>query len=185
LNTNAASLPILYLSGGAYKQTTATTIPWYPSSTRAYYNPVSGGSGSLAAAPADDLYVTYWLVATNDTRNPIKLIMGRNAWTTYAEAETENFDSYGLPMPEISPMYKIILKTRSSYTQNTARVNIVAFRELHGKQNARSNSFDTLSHDALSDRFNANQHSIGSITDLQTTLDSVAGASVAMAIALG
>jgi hypothetical protein len=58
-------------------------------------------------------------------------------------------------------------------------------RELLGKQNARSNSFDNLSHDALSDRFLADQHSIASITNLQTTLDSVAGASVAMAIALG
>jgi hypothetical protein len=111
--------------------------------------------------------------------------MGRNAWATAGEAETENFDAYGLPMPEIVPMYKVILKTRSSYTQNLARVNIISVRELVGKQNARSNSFDTLSHDSLSDRFNADQHGIGSITDLQTTLDSVAGASVAMAIALG
>jgi len=185
LNSTAASLPILYLSGTSYKQVASTTIPWYPSSTRAYYNPVSGGSGSLATAADDDLFITYWLVATNDTRFPVKLVMGRNAWTTYSEAETEDFDSYGLPMPEIAPMYKVILKTRSSYTQNTARVNIISVRELVGKQNARSNSFDTLSHDALADRFTANQHSISSITDLQTTLDSVAGASVAMAIALG
>lgn len=185
LNSTAASLPILYLSGTTYKQIAATTIPWYPSSSRAFYNAISNGSGSLTAAASDDLYITYWVIATNDTRYPVKLVMGRNAWATYAEAETENFDSYGLPMPEIAPMYKVILKTRSSYTQNTARVNIVAFRELHGKQNARSNSFDTLTHDALSDRFTADQHSISSITDLQTTLDSVAGASVAMAIALG
>lgn len=185
LNSTAASLPILYLSGTSYKQVASTTTPWYPSSTRAYYNPVVAGSGSLTAAADDDLYITYWVIATNDTRYPVKLVMGRNAWATYAEAETENFDSYGLPMPEIAPMYKVILKTRSSYTQNTARVNIVSVRELVGKQNARSNSFDTLSHDALADRFTANQHSISSITDLQTTLDSVAGASVAMAIALG
>jgi hypothetical protein len=111
--------------------------------------------------------------------------MGRNTWSSYGEAETENFDSYGLPMPEIAPMYKFVLKTRSSYTQNLARVNIVAVRELLGKQNARSNSFDSLSHDSLSDRFNADQHSIAAITNLQTTLDSINGATVAMAIALG
>lgn len=185
LNNTSASLPILYMNGASYKQVEATSIPWYPSSTRAYYNPVSAGSGSLATAVADDLYISYWVIATNDTRYPVKLVMGRNAWATYAEAETENFDSYGLPMPEIAPMYKVILKTRSSYTQNTARVNIISVRELVGKQNARSNSFDTMSHDTLSDRFTANQHSISSITDLQTTLDSVSGASVAMAIALG
>lgn len=180
-----ANLPILYLNGTVYKQLTATTLPWYPSTTRAFYNPVVSNSGSLTSAAADDLFVIYWIVATNDTRAPVKLIMGRGAYATYAEAETENFDSYGLPMPEIAPMYKVILKTRSSYTQNLARVNIVGIREILGKQNARSNSFETISHDALSDRFSSNQHSISSITDLQATLDSVAGASVAMAIALG
>jgi len=182
-----ASLPVLYLSGTSYTQSSVggNSLPWYPSTTRAYYNQVSGGVGSLVTAEADDTYITYWMVVTNDTRYPIKLIMGRNAWASYAEAETENFDSYGLPMPEIAPMYKFVLKTRTSYTQNLARVNIIAVRELFGKQNARSNAFDTLTHEALSDRFTANQHSISSITDLQTTLDSVAGASVAMAIALG
>jgi hypothetical protein len=182
---NPASLPILYLSGTTYRQTAATQVPWYPSTTRAYYNPVVNSSGSLTTASADDTYITYWVVLTNDTRYPIKLVMGRNAWTTYADAETENFESYGLPMPEIAPMYKVILKTNSTYTQNTARVNVIAVRELFGKQNARSNSFDTLSHDALSDRNLADQHSISAITGLQSTLDSVAGASVAMAIALG
>ena len=184
--TNLATLPVIYLNGTTYTQAnTGTSLPWYPSTTRAYYNSITNGVGSLVTASSDDMYITYWVVATNDSRAPIKLIMGRSAWATYAEAETENFTEYGLPMPEIAPMYKVILKTRSSYTQNLARVNIIAVRELFGKQNARSNSFDTLSHDALADRFTANQHSISSITDLQTTLDSVAGASVAMAIALG
>ncbi len=180
-----ANLPILYLSGTTYRQTAASSTPWYQSITRAYYNPISAGNGSLAVVPANDMYICYWVVFTNDSIYPIKLVMGRGAHATYGDAETENFDGYGLPLPEIAPMYKVILKTSDTYTQNTARVNIVGFRELVGKQNARSNSFDTLSHDALSDRFAANQHSISSITDLQTTLDSVSGAAVAMAIALG
>lgn len=180
-----ASVPILYLNGTTYTQVASTSLPWYPSTTRAYYNLISSGVGSLTTASVDDSYIVYWLIATNDTRFPIKLVMGRNAWASYGEAETEDFTSYGLSMPEIAPMYKVILKTRSSYTQNLARVNVIAARELLGKQNARSNSFDTMSHDSLSDRFSSNQHSISSITDLQTTLDSVSGASVAMAIALG
>lgn len=183
--TGLGAFPVLYLNGTTYSSTASTTLPWYPSTTRAFYNQVTNGVGSLVTASSDDLFIVYWLVATNDTRAPIKLVMGRNTWSTYGEAETENFVDYGLPMPEIAPMYKIILKTRTSYTQNLARVTIVAARELMGKQNSRSNGFDSLSHEALSDRFADNQHSISSITDLQTTLDSVAGASVAMAIALG
>lgn len=180
-----ANLPILYLNGTVYKQLSATTVPWYPSTTRAYYNQIASNSGSLAVASADDSYVVYWIVATNDTRAPVKLVMGRNAWTSFGDAETEDFTSYGLPLPEISPMYKVILSTRASYTQNTARVNIVAVKEIVGKQNARSSTFDTMSHDSLSDRFLANQHSIASITGLQTSLDAANGAAVAMAIALG
>ncbi len=180
-----ANLPIVYLNGTSYKQLAATTLPWYPSTTRAYYNQVVSNSGSLVSAAADDTYIVYWVVATNDTRSPVKLVMGRGAWATVGEAETENFVSYGFPMPEVAPMYKVILKTRSSYTQNLARVNIISIREIVGKQNARANTFDTLSHDALSDRFSSNQHSISSITDLQLTLDNVSAASVAMAIALG
>jgi dihydrofolate reductase len=185
--TALATVPVMYLNGATYTQANVggTSLPWYPSTTRAYYNQVIDGSGSLVTAASDDLYIVYWLIATNDTRTPIKLVMGRNTWASYGEAETENFDSYGLPMPEIAPMYKFVLKTRSSYTQNLARVNLVAVRELLGKQNARSNSFDSLSHDALSDRFSADQHSIAAITNLQTTLDSINGATVAMAIALG
>jgi hypothetical protein len=183
--TGLGAFPVIYLNGTVYTSTSSTSLPWYPSTTRAYYNQITNGVGSLVAASADDLYIVYWLVATNDTRAPIKLVMGRNTWSTYGEAETENFTEYGLPMPEIAPMYKFILKTRTSYTQNLARVTIVAARELLGKQNARSNGFDSLSHDALSDRFNSDQHSIASITGLQTQLDSAAGAAVAMAIALG
>jgi hypothetical protein len=183
--TGLATLPIIYLNGTVYKQGAATSTPWYPSTTRAYYNQISVGSGSLVTAAADDSYIVYWIVATNDVRTPIKLVMGRTEWSTYSDAETENFESYGLPMPEIAPMYKVILKTRSSYTQNVARVNVVGVRELVGKQNARSNSFDTLSHDILSDRSLSDQHPISAITGLQTQLDSAAGAAVAMAIALG
>jgi hypothetical protein len=182
---NNVNIPIIYYNNTGYVQTTPSDLPWYPSTTRAYYNPIVTGSGSLAVAPSNDMFIVYWCVATNDIRYPIKLVMGRNAYNTFGEAETENFDSYGLALPEIVPMYKFILKTSNTYTQNTARVNIVSVREIVGKQNAKGNTFDTLSHNALSDRFTANQHDISSITDLQTTLDTISGSAIAMAIALG
>jgi len=182
---NNVNIPIIYYNNTGYVQTTPTDIPWYPSSTRAYYNQISDGVGSLQIAPANNMYIVYWCVATNDTRYPIKLVMGRNAYNTFGEAETENFDAYGLALPEIVPMYKFVLQTSSTFTQNTARVNIISVREIVGNQNARGNSFDTLSHNALSDRFTANQHDIASITNLQTTLDDIGGSAIAMAIALG
>lgn len=182
---NGASIPTIYLSGTVYKQTAASTVPWMESTSRAYYNPVVSENGSLTIVPTNGSYITYWLVATNDTKYPVKLIMGRNAHTTFGDAEGEDFDSYGLPMPEIVPMYKFVLQTSDTFTQNTARINIVGVKELVGKQNARANTFDTFSHSTLSDRNTANQHSISAITDLQTTLDAISGNSIAMSIALG
>jgi hypothetical protein len=182
---NNVNVPIIYYNNNGYVQTEPSDVPWYPSTTRAFYNEISNGVGSLQMASTNDMYVVYWCVATNDTRYPIKLVMGRNAYTSFGEAETENFEGYGLPLPEIVPMYKFVLQTSSTLTQNTARVRIVSVREIVGNQNARGNSFDTLSHNSLSDRFSSNQHDIASITNLQTTLDDIGGSAIAMAIALG
>lgn len=184
---NAAGiLPVMYLSGTTYRQyIPSTTVPWMAGSSRALYNPVSGGVGSTADIPTNDKFLVYWCVATNCTKYPIKLVLGRTSHDTYAAAETEDFDGLDLPMPEIVPMYKIILQTRDTYTQNIARVQIVGAREMIGKQNTRSNSFDTISHNILSDKSLANQHPISAITNLQESLDAALGSSVAMAIALG
>jgi dihydrofolate reductase len=176
---------VLYLSGTSYRQTSATTVPWYPSSSRAYYNQISAGSGSLVAAASDGLYMCYWAILTNDSSYPVKLVMGRNTYATMQEAESEVFVDYGLPMPEIVPMYKFILQTSSTFTQNTARVNIVSVKELVGRQNDRNNTFRNLSHDSLVDKNSADQHTISSITGLQSQLDTASGSAVAMAIALG
>lgn len=163
--------PILYLSGTTYKQTTPALVPWLAGTSRASYNPVSAGSGSLADTPTEK-FIVYWCIATNDTKYPIKMVIGRNYYDSQSAADTtESFEGYGLPLPEIVPMYKIILKVSDTYTQNTQRVNIVSVKEILGQQNRRFNSFDGLSHSSLSSRFAADQHTIAAITGLQAALD--------------
>lgn len=163
--------PILYLSGTTYKQTTPTIVPWLAGTSRASYNLITGGSGSLADTPTEK-FIVYWCVATNDTKYPIKMVMGRNYYDSQAAADTnETFESYGLPIPEIVPMHKIILKVSDTFTQNTQRVQIVSTKEILGQQNRRFNSFDGLSHNSLSNRFSSDQHTIAAITGLQTALD--------------
>ena len=166
-----AYLPILYLSGTTYRQITATNIPWNPGTTRATYNPISAGSGSLADVTNDNYYVNYWMIATNDRTFPIKMVMGRVSHATEQAADSETIESYGLPMPEIVPLYKFTLKTASTLTQNLARVQIVSYKEIITAQNQRRNFFENIPHNVISNRFAADQHNIAAITGLQSALD--------------
>lgn len=163
--------PILYLSGTSYRQTVPTIVPWLSGSTRASYNPITSGSGTISDVPSNDKYLVYWCVATNDIKYPIKMVIGRSYYDSANLADAESLEAYDLPMPELVPMYKIILKTNDSYTQNLARVQIISVKEVIGHQNRRINQFDGILHSSLSNRFSADQHNIGAITGLQSTLD--------------
>lgn len=166
-----AYIPTLYLSGTTYRQTTPTNLPWYAGTNRAAYNLITAGSGSMVDVPTDNYYLNYWIVATNDVKYPIKAIVGRNYYATLTDAEAELLLDYGLPMPEIAPLYKVTLQTSSTYTQNTPKVVISAVKEIYGRQNRRNTQFDGLPHNVLTNRYDPNQHNIASITGLQTALD--------------
>jgi len=162
----SANLPVIYLSGTSYIQTAPSTTPWVRATT-AYYNQVSGGSGSLVAA-ANNAYITYWMVATNDSVYPIKLIMGRYAHNQLVDAEAETFEGYGLPVPELAPMYKIILQTNSNYTN---KVILVEVNSLLNPQTTISGSFSASNHDSLAGRASLDQHPISAISGLQDALN--------------
>jgi hypothetical protein len=169
LNT-AASLPVMYKSGTTYVITTASTVPWVAGTSTARYNLISGGSGSLADA-GEGKYLTYWLVATNSVTNPVRLIMGTTTNDTVDDAYAEVFDASGVPVAEVVGMYQIVLQTSTSYTANTPRVRIAAVRTISDRVASTNNAFSATSHDALTDRSNADQHPISAITNLQSSLD--------------
>jgi hypothetical protein len=122
-----ASIPVLYLNGTTHTELPATTVPWVPGVSRARYNPITLGSGSLADAP-NNTYIVYWLIGTNDAIYPIKLIMGRVAHAKLEDAANEEFVNYGLPLPELVPMYKIILHVQNSFTNSTPNLQVVIAR---------------------------------------------------------
>lgn len=182
----AASLPVLYLNGTSYVQTTASTTPYLYGANRAQYNPVSNGVGSLSQANSGQ-YINYWLVATNDSVYPIKLIVGHHAYNNLPQADDESFEDYGLPLPEFVPMYKISLAVNDAYTQNPAKIAIGEVDLLVSKQPTALTAFSASSHSNLADRSDSDQHPISAITGLQTSLDNKEplGNAIAMAIALG
>lgn len=168
----AAQLPCLYLKGTTYTEVAFNTIPWVRNGNGAVYNPVTGGIGALADVPNTE-YFAYWIVATNDIRSPIKTIMGRNHYNSANLAAAELFDSYGLPLPEFVPLYKVVLHKQSGNTQNAALVQIVEVHLLTGRQVSLSSSFSGTSHNSLTDRSLADQHPMSAITGLVTAFSNL------------
>jgi hypothetical protein len=168
-----ASLPVIYLNGTGYVETTPSTDPWVKGSVYAAYNSISGASGSLADSTLNK-YISYWVVATNDKNYPVKLVMGRGSYNQIDEAYAEIFDDYGLSLPEFVTMYQVVLKV-GTYTNN-AGVQIAGVRLIEGQQSSVL-SFSASSHNSLTDRSASDQHPISAVTGLQTALDSKANTS--------
>ena len=139
----------------------------------ARYNPVSGGVGSLVDVTNNN-YMSYWIVATNDSVYPVKAIMGHNQSNKIEDIEAETFGDYGLPVPELVPMYHVILRVDTAYTQNTPHVAIAAVYRLTGREVSTATAFSATSHSALTGRGAEDQHPISAITNLQSTLDTEA-----------
>lgn len=168
-----ASLPAVYLNGSSYVETSPSTLPWRYGANRAYYNQITNGSGSLVECSTNS-YMVYWIIATNDRRYPVKAVMGHYAYGQLLAAEQETFDDYGLPMPELVPMYKVILAIKDTNTGNLAKAAIEAVYKVKDRVSSLSTGFSATSHNALSERGAADQHPISAITGLQNALDNKA-----------
>jgi hypothetical protein len=131
--TNAV-IPVLYLNGITYTQSTPSSDPWLPATTgsRAARNLIVGSSGSLVEI-GNGKFVSYWLLGTNDSQYPIKLLMGTQEHSTEKDALAETFVNYGLPFPEMVPMYKIVLQSQNGYVNN-AKVHIISVSEIISRQ---------------------------------------------------
>jgi hypothetical protein len=129
-----AVIPVLYLTGTNYTQTTPSSDPWVPAGVglRAAYNQIIAGSGSLVEV-GNGKFLTYWVLATNDSQYPIKLLMGSVEHATEKAALAETFVNYGLPFPEMVPLYKIVLQTQNSFV-NAAKVHIISVSEIVSRQ---------------------------------------------------
>jgi len=175
-----AEIPSIYLSGTDVIQTTPTTVPWVQGTSTVRYNPITGGSGSLVDTP-NNSYVSYWIIATNDTKYPIKAIMGHYSHSNIAGAELEEFDDYGFSVPELVPMYQVILRANSAAP---SQCQIAAVYTLTSRQATAVGGFSASSHDNLTDRGISDQHPIGAITNLQATLDDKASTAEALALSI-
>jgi hypothetical protein len=162
-----ASLTCLWYNGSYYRELAAVTGTFPNNGSSVYYNnPVAG---TLVPASGTS-YINYWVITTNDLRNPVKLLMGQKTHSNANNAANEQFESYDLPLPEMVPMYKVMLERKNTYTKNAARVVIYDVDRIVGRSSAISNIVSTSNHQSLSGRSLPNQHPQGSITGLDSDL---------------
>ena len=120
--TGSASIPTIYMSGYNYTQSGDSTTPWIlGTSNTARYNPVSGGSGSLADCP-NNVYLNYWIILTNDIVRPVKAVMGKNYYSNINDAYSEQFYAGNLPFQDCALMYRVTLFTNTTYAGNKVRI---------------------------------------------------------------
>ena len=167
-----AELPVIWYEGsGKYSEIAASSTPWSLGvNGRAQYNNIALDVGTLVEA-GNNKYIVYWIVATNDIHEPVKVLMGQGEYANHAEATEETFESYGLPVPEIVPLYRIIFETQTAHASGVVLKSVSSYYGVNSSIGG-AGAFSTTDHSALSGRSNADQHPIGAVTGLQAELDS-------------
>jgi hypothetical protein len=114
--------PVLYRDGspGTWRRAAAVAAPVGTGASRVYYNQdTGGGTWQRTEASADGKFIAYFIVATNDVRDPIVSIMGQGEYDTLEEAqEAEGVGSISrgdLPGNDSRLAYRLIFETSSAY----------------------------------------------------------------------
>lgn len=145
------------------------SCPFLYSGTSIKYNDAING-GLVNAS--NENFVCYWQLYTTDWENPVKMIIGRVSHSNISDAEKEVFEDYGLNMPEIIGVAKIIIQSDSSIIGNPPlRIRGVYYLR---NETVQSSALTPTNHNNLAGRNEADQHPISSITNLQASLDNKA-----------
>ena len=129
-----AEIPVFYKLGsdGHWVQDAATEFAFKQGATpRPTYNLNTGGTWSTPEV-TNSYYTISWIVATNNLNNPVLAIMGQGNYSSLGNAEAatwEQLDLTGLPIVEFRPLYKVIYRGYSIYT-NTVNARIHAVTDI-------------------------------------------------------
>lgn len=116
LNTTA-QIPVFYRSGTGWAADQATNYP-LKSTTTMQYNALVTGNWTLANVN-NNSYGVMFIVATNNLLAPVIAIMGQAQYSEQAAADASFYsalDLSGFPIHEFRPLYKLVYRTRNTYT---------------------------------------------------------------------
>ncbi|RZV13635.1 hypothetical protein D3M61_07070 [Aliarcobacter butzleri] len=149
------------------------SCPFLYSGTSIKYNDAING-GLVNAS--NENFVCYWQLYTTDWENPVKMIIGRVSHSNISDAEKEVFEDYGLNMPEIIGVAKIIIQSDSSIIGNPPlRIRGVYYLR---NETVQSSALTPTNHNNLAGRNEADQHPISSITGLEEALSNLGTLSI-------
>jgi len=146
-----AQIPVLYRSGasGVWRKKAADDFPVIYSGTVGYngdngrlpFNEFTGSTWQLTEV-SNGSYILVYIIATNDTENPIVAIQGQAQFGNKgdARAAATEFSVSGLPFAEFVPIGAVIFQSRNAYT-NTPQAIIVSTEIGDDYQDLRSISF--------------------------------------------
>lgn len=129
-----AYIPTYYHSGstGQWVRDIATAFPVKYNGTRAQYNLFSGGTWTTPNV-TNDRFFAMWIVATNDINDPILAIVGQREDSSLNSAESNNtwsdINLTNIPTQELRPLYRLIFKTNSTYT-NTPKSSLQSILDI-------------------------------------------------------
>jgi len=149
-----AQIPVYHRAGnpGLWVKDVATTFWFKNAATRVAWNQNTAGTWGQAEA-ANNEYVAYWIVATNDPSAPIISLQGQRADGNLADSKANNtlssLDVGGLPFVEMRVLYRLLLRTATGFagTRKAKLSDVLDLRTLSG---IPGGSFVPSSHSALS-----------------------------------
>lgn len=112
-----AQIPVFYRSNTGWAADAATAFP-LKSTTTMLYNTIIAGNWTTATVNSNS-YGVMFIVATNNLLAPVIAIMGQAQYSEQAAADASFYsalDLNGFPIYEFRPLYKLVYRTRTSYT---------------------------------------------------------------------
>ncbi len=115
----SANIPFIYKNGtGGWIEVVNTggTVGYNGGSGDIFWNEYTGGAWQLTRSLSGTDYVIYYLIWTNDVNNPLKIVIGQQAYAnrgtarTALEKELSDINMSGLPSTETHTMYAWIVK---------------------------------------------------------------------------
>jgi len=118
-------IPVFYHSGTEWTFDSPTNFAAKAGTARIKYNVLSGNTWTTPDVDSDTWFTSSWIVATNNLNYPVIAVMGQSAHNKIDDQLLLNFSDLnlaGFPSVEFRPLYKIIWKTDSAYTNSIKAV---------------------------------------------------------------
>jgi hypothetical protein len=139
LNTGDAIIPVLYRDDidGSWVEQAASTLPYINNGDNTNLNiNFDDGDGTWSQVPlTNQRFMSYTLVVTNDSFNPVKMIQGQvsyltaNAAVEGAQSEIVSFGDF--PSTEVVLLYRFVMQTGIfAGVKNAKIIEVIDFREV-------------------------------------------------------